>query len=324
MPVTSWRNNVQRENRVIPAIPRQVVVEMARRRQRFHYYLWHRLRRSWLRLREVERRAVRDIKPEWVPPRPALDAARRPMRDNDSGEDFLFTHRRMIALADEILAGSGDPVCPRVEGWRRVPLPGDADFPIPEFPESELEELKSEEYFTQVIEPWERLYTDPAYLRGVTLGQLGSDLEFTICCAMHLRWASPSAMGYRTSTPREDDIDWLWDAPEYDYLGDTYSSHVNPLFWKIHGWVDYRVEDWRRAHGISGGIEWKGTWVGPPESRVRGVEVAGGVVVAASADEVPEDFYRVDSVISASAASEFDGFFMPPARAQNGHYPEKS
>jgi len=31
-------------------------------------------------------------------------------------------------------------------------------------------------------------------------------------------------------------------------LGDFYSSHVNPVFWRLHGWVDDRIEDWFAAH----------------------------------------------------------------------------
>jgi len=60
-----------------------------------------------------------------------------------------------------------------------------------------------------------------------------------------------------------DIISTKWDAPAYDYLGDTYSSHVNPIFWKLHGWIDNRIEDWKNEHGITGEIQWKGTWVGP-------------------------------------------------------------
>jgi hypothetical protein len=292
---------------------------MARRRCRFHHYLWHRIRNTWLRLTEGERRAVHDINPEWAPPRPALDAARRPLRDNDSGEDFLFLHRRMIALANEILAGKGDPAYPRVEGWRRVPPPLDADYPVPEFPESELEEVKSADYFSQVVEPWEMRYNDHDYLKSVRLGQLGSDLESTIHCAMHVRWAAPSPVGYRPPNLFEDGISRRWDAPTYDYLGDTYSSHVNPLFWKIHGWVDERVRDWQRAHGRAGDIEWKGTWMGPAAHHAHLDAARRGA--PATNDAVAEDMNRIDRILSASAAGGFDGFFRPPARPNHPTMP---
>lgn len=282
---------------------------------RLHYYLWHRLRNTWQRLSEDERRCVRDINPEWVPPRPALDAALRPLRDNCSGEDFLFMHRRMIAFANRLLARCGDASYPRVEGWRRVPTPDDADFPVPEFPDSELEELKSVEYFECFISPWARRYTDPQYLGCVTLGQLGSDIEFTVHDDLHMRWAAPSAVGYRSAAAAGGVIGERWDSPAYDYLGDTYSSHVNPLFWSIHGWIDDRVEDWKRAHHIEGEIQWRGRWVGPAARGLGLQDVPRGAVAEeAASDEVDEELRRVDAVISASAASDFDGFFRPRPR----------
>jgi len=41
----------------------------------------------------------------------------------------------------------------------------------------------------------------------------------------------------------------LFDDPAYDYLGGTYSSHVNPVFFRVHGWVDDRIQTWLDAHG---------------------------------------------------------------------------
>lgn len=300
---------------MIPKLPRQVVCEIAQRRHRFHHYLWHRLRNSWPLLTESEQQAVRDIDPAWSPARPALDAARRAARDNDSGEDFLFMHRRMIALADDLLARANDPAYLRVEGWRRIPPPGDADYPVPEFPESELEEVKSADYFARFILPWEQRYTDPGYLKGVTLGQLGSDIEFTIYNDLHMRWSASSHVGYRPSTALTYEIDAQWDAPAYDYLGDTYSCLVNPIFWKIQGWVDERIEDWKRAHGINGDIQWIGTWVGPAVYPEHLHSVAqGGTEV--DADKGHDPLRRIDRIISSSSASGFDGFIRPTPRGQ--------
>jgi hypothetical protein len=39
-----------------------------------------------------------------------------------------------------------------------------------------------------------------------------------------------------------------WYNAENDFLGDPFSSHVNPVFWHFHGWIDDRIEDWFRAH----------------------------------------------------------------------------
>ena len=41
--------------------------------------------------------------------------------------------------------------------------------------------------------------------------------------------------------------------PSYDYLADTYASHVNHIFWKLHGWIDERIRDWIKTHEITGG-----------------------------------------------------------------------
>jgi hypothetical protein len=221
----------------------------------------------------------------------------------------------MIAFVNDILILVNDPLYPRVEGWRRVPSPDDQDYPVPEFSDSELEEVKSMDYFEQFIEPWERQYTNPDYLRSVTLGQLGSDMEFTIHNDMHMRWAGPSSVGYRPSTSTVQEIDGQWDSPAYDYLGDTYSSHVNSIFWKIHGWVDDRIEDWKREHNIAGEIQWKGTWIGAADHfhiHLNDVEFAPGKAVASG--DVQEELRQIDRIISKSGASEVDGFFRPMAR----------
>ena len=48
------------------------------------------------------------------------------------------------------------------------------------------------------------------------------------------------------------------DDPKYDCLGEFYSSHMNLLFWRLHEWVDDRIEDWFNAHEAArpGEIEW--------------------------------------------------------------------
>lgn len=303
----------EREGKVIPTLPEQVVNEMAQRQHRFHHYLWHRVRNSWSRLGESERRTIRDINPGWEPPRAALDAAGRPLRDNDSGEDFLFMHRQMLALANDILARVNSPDYPRVEGWPRVPSPGDTDYPVPEFPDSGLEEIKSDGYFYQTILPLGRRYTDADYLGSVTLGQLGSDIEFTIHNDLHMRWAAPSPVGYRPSTAITQTIAAQWDSPAYDYLGDTYSSHVNPVFWKLHGWVDDRIEDWKRAHSVAGEIEWRGTWVGPAAHHEHHHDDEADSVRPDGT--VRDELSLIDVIISASDAGGFDGFFRPRSRS---------
>lgn len=94
----------------------------------------------------------------------------------------------------------------------------------------------------------EKKFTDPDYLSSVTLGQLGSDIEFTIHNSMHIRWSEESKVGYMTEPKLGDPIDDIWNQPEYNWLGDEYSAHVHPIFWKLHGWVDDRINDWMRIN----------------------------------------------------------------------------
>jgi hypothetical protein len=65
-----------------------------------------------------------------------------------------------------------------------------------------------------------------------------------------MRWATISrdpASGV-PAVRGDYEIDKKWDAAENDYLGDFHSSHVNPIFWKLHGWVDDCIGVWAAAH----------------------------------------------------------------------------
>lgn len=98
----------------------------------------------------------------------------------------------------------------------------------------------------------------------MSLGELGARLEFSIHNRMHMRFCGESEMRPDVDPGSPDSIPARWDDPVYDWLGDTYSSHVNPVFWKLHGWVDDRITDWLEANGVVGPPPWKtGTpWVG--------------------------------------------------------------
>ena len=70
----------------------------------------------------------------------------------------------------------------------------------------------------------------------------------------------------------------------YDWLNDTYGSHVNIHFWKLHGLVDQIVDKWLAPNGYTAiaqdcngnpkCYQWQGTWVGdnvppPDDSQTR-------------------------------------------------------
>lgn len=46
-----------------------------------------------------------------------------------------------------------------------------------------------------------------------------------------MRWSAESPRGYRPDTALTYSVDENWNQLEYNWLGDTYSSHVNSIFW---------------------------------------------------------------------------------------------
>ena len=255
---------------MIPQLPSQVIDEMAKRHHRLHHFLWHEVRNNWLNYDDATKNELTNM--GWKPPRPALSESnpatgdQTPILDNFSGEDFLFMHREMIKFVNQILNDVSDPQYPKVEGWKIIPRPGDLDYPIPpawQGSDPIFATTKSVEFFDN-FERWENRFTNPNFLSQITLGGLGSRLEFSIHNMMHLRWASPPIPQERPfiDATGASTIDVQFDDPSYDFLADTYSSHVNPIFWKLHGWIDDRIEDWKNANGITGNIQWTGTWMG--------------------------------------------------------------
>ncbi|MBC3473980.1 twin-arginine translocation signal domain-containing protein [Pseudomonas taiwanensis] len=234
---------------------------------RLFHQLWHASRDKWHNLSEEKRNALRGL--GWQPgPRERERDARGKLKDrNGSGEDFFFMHRHMLAAARAL-----------------QPLPSWSSFPLPQ-PELERDRLGFARYFDNLdgcsVPPtwlapgddafsewvngikraetfhgnfavWESRYRDPRYLSRMTLGQLGSEMELGLHDWLHMRWASvprDPSNGAPVPLARElDDFAPRWYAAENDFLGDPFSSHVHPVFWRFHGWIDDRVEDWFAAH----------------------------------------------------------------------------
>lgn len=257
---------------MIPQLPGQIILMMAERQQRWHHYAWHQVRNNWLRYDSETQNELRNL--GWEPPRPAREFNSNPngtpIYNNNSGEDFLYMHRHMIALVNRTLQEINDPLYQKIEGWQKVPRPNDEEYTVPppwitddlDF-NNFIRDVKSDQYFEANFIRWEGNYTDPNYLSQITLGDFGARLEFSIHNMMHMRWAKEPQDERPLADPADpSSIDIRWDDPSYDYLGDTYSSHVNSIFWKLHGWIDNRIDDWKNAHGITEPIEWIGTWMG--------------------------------------------------------------
>jgi hypothetical protein len=265
------------ESRDVIPIPKSILEMLASRQHRLYHLVWHTVRNNWNDPDTIPGKIKPEIdKLHWAPPRPVLSAAGDPLPGNGSGEDFLFMHRQMLLAVNKGLA---TPI-PR---WATIPAPGllviEPDFsahpvhlPPPGNPAGynvpdawvvpgddvttqRLASLKSAEFYWSRMLWWDRRYKDPAYLASLSLGELGTLLEWTVHNDMHMRWASiPRNPDDQTPLPSgrpDGDIHRMWDKPIYDHLGDQYSSHVNPVFWRLHGWVDDRIEDWFAARTVA-------------------------------------------------------------------------
>lgn len=271
---------------------REVTDMLASLESRLHHQLWHASRDQWNDLTDEKKDALRAI--NWQPGPKTKERSSRGegMYSNGSGEDFLFMHRQMIAHVRAMQD---------VPSWKSVPLPTALASFDPEFKSCQvgnpdgfalpdawivpgdpgttqwLNELRKTSTLYSRFLVWETQYKDPRYLSRVTLGELGARIEWTIHNWMHMRWASITRDpddGTPLPSGRDPlDFEPKWIKPNYDFLGETFSSHVNPIFWRLHGWVDDRIEDWYLAHEAAhpgevtrrdlGGVKWfaPGKWV---------------------------------------------------------------
>ncbi|WP_263264182.1 PvdJ/PvdD/PvdP-like protein [Pseudomonas sp. RIT-PI-S] len=265
-----------------------LLAELIAPRHRLFHQLWHAARDKWHRLSPAQRNALRGV--GWQPgPLDHERDARGPLKDrNGSGVDFFFMHRRMLQQARALQP---------LPAWERLPAPCaplqhdragfvryldnlDGFSVPPAWVAADDDEysqwlwgLKSEAAYHANFLVWESRYQDPAYLATLTLGQFGSEVELGMHDWLHMRWASvtrdPSSGAAVTSDRTPSDFSPRWFGPENDFLGDPFSSHVNPVFWYFHGWIDARIEDWYRAHdryhpGEVRRLEWQGVpWFAP-------------------------------------------------------------
>ena len=262
---------------------------------RLFHQLWHASRDKWHSLPEDKREALRGI--GWQPgPRGQERDARGPRKDrNGSGIDFFFMHRHMLGTARSMQDLPSWPSFPLPQpelerdrqGFARYFDNHDGMALPPTWLAAEdteytqwVSDIKTAETYHSNFEVWESRYRDPRYLSQMTLGQFGSEVELGLHDWLHMRWASvPRDPSNGQPVPfARDPADFAarWYAPENDFLGDPFSSHVSPVFWRFHGWIDDRLEDWFRAHerfhpGEVSRLEVKGVpWFAPG----RWVEVA--------------------------------------------------
>lgn len=234
---------------------------------RLFHQLWHAVRDKWHTLGEDRRQDLRAL--DWQPGSAESEReARGKLRHrNGSGEDFLFMHRHMLKYARSFQA---------FPSWKSLPLPrpvldynrqafadylDNADgFSVPPAWEAEddadfnawLKNVKSSEGYFGNFQLWEAQYQNPDYLSTLCLGELGSRIELGVHDWLHMRWAAvcrdPNSGRPFPYDRHPIDFSERWFRAENDYLADPFSSHVNPVFWYFHGWIDDRIEDWFLAH----------------------------------------------------------------------------
>ena len=250
-----------------PDLPRSVKSMLADERMRTHHHLWHfvRSRESWNGLSPANRDAL--VNEGWESPRFEQDAG--------SGIDFLGMHRQMIQMTNDALASADDADWPSVTGWDPIPWDEtDADWPVPRWPASappgtpprqwrEWTSIVTDMRSDRTTREMRRLadqFQDPDYLTSVSVDELGTAMEWSIHGWMHIRWSgAPHAEPFSTGVNN----DWL-------FL--PWSSHVNKVFWKLHGWIDARIGDWEQANAQT--AELSNAWSGPESGPVHTAHMA--------------------------------------------------
>ncbi|PYQ31105.1 MAG: hypothetical protein DMF56_04165 [Acidobacteria bacterium] len=247
---------------------------LASRYHRLQHVFFHYIRNNWDRLTAAQQRALTDLK--WAAPRASLFAptwSKRPNPDdntvvwathNGSGIDFLYFHRWMIAMVNKLLSDAGKPTLAAWSDTDTIPAPkrGCPDESVPDFTpwfedpsgppirvewlQLRVKEMKSDSFYWDRMNWWGIEFRDFGALRNMTLGELGSRLEFSVHNQMHIRWSAFPSNGSLTIRD-EPDFRAKWDDPGYDTLFDEYSSHVTPIFFRLHKWIDNRIEDWAEA-----------------------------------------------------------------------------
>lgn len=265
----------------------EVIAMLSERSHRLRHTVWHTLRGDWFSETMTDNDRVRLKQLGWHLADPPFRADGTLDLTNGAGEDFLYMHRRMIRMVHDVYDAAGKPrlrgwvQLPPVNApqfaYKEVPDPVDSALkshvPDPENsgvmvptptaafleqvrdPQGNINPFfrfnKTARGFANLMRSLTASLRNPRVLSQLTLGAHGNLIEFTVHNWMHMRWATALPRHAQSGRPlqRGDyDIDKMWDVAENDYLGDFHSSHVNPVFWKLHGWVDDCIGAWQAAH----------------------------------------------------------------------------
>ncbi len=256
-------------------IPTQVKESLASPEMRWKHHYWHLVKNpGFANSPSPLRDALRNV--GWQAPQLTDEPG--------AGIDFLDMHRQMIGRVNMMLVQAADPDWPAVEGWTDIPADNtDPDWPVPDIPGSSTdpwswEQLQSvagigssrdPQRITQMMD-FASTVRDPNVLTipAVSIDVLGSAIEGQIHNWMHMFFAMTPPVDTRSM-----DI-------QNDWLGQPFSSHVNPYFWKLHGWIDDCITAWEDARGEN--ADFSGAWqppadAPPPDALVPGLAAGTGV-----------------------------------------------
>ena len=268
---------------ISPAQVKVIGEIMASHPHRLYHALWHATRNGWNQMSHDEQESLQNLSQTWGKHAPLCKKNGKPFAPDSfppSGEEFLYMHHGMIQMLNTAFAGNATTprsiVLPGIKAWKELPTPNDPLWPIPT-PIDENDQSKTYSTY-DLMKSWSEELHDPNFLKGKSLSYIGFLVENSIHNFMHMRWAKAPLQGQDFS-PLDPFLetsflnDSPFDAPEFNWLGTPYSAHVNPIFWKLHGWVDDTIPLWLTANGyeqISKDCsthgphcyQWRSTWEG--------------------------------------------------------------
>jgi hypothetical protein len=177
-----------------------------------------------------------------------------------------------------------------VEGWKHIPRDhNDSLWPMPPrfgipsederfVPTIDLFTSKEPSITDSCVSCAEQTLQDSAWLSKISLDELGIAIENTIHVWMHRHWADSCGLAAARKYG-EDDI-------RSNFLPSYYSSHVNEVFWKIHGWIDDRVVQWAGVRRVNADSILGNAWLGPMEELTDHGPKSYGIQQRMSIDEV--------------------------------------
>ncbi|MDE0458239.1 MAG: hypothetical protein OXI15_13180 [Chromatiales bacterium] len=263
-------------------LPSSVRDSLAKKESRLHHLLWHAIRDSWHDFSESERETMQQAHPGWVPNIPRFTRV-TPTSSNpngieinwDAGESFLYMHRRMIQDVNVQLLALGES---SLVPWPSIPELDDPLYPVPNRRANGPDNDPKSDAHLEIMKARAAWVRDPATLQNNSLARIGAYIESAIHDFMHGRWEElPDVMDdfpELTPTNVNPEIEDKFNHPSVDYLGHPYSSHVNSVFWKLHGWIDEIIDMWRTASGVDT-FEWTDTWSGDYPVRTQPEFVSG-------------------------------------------------